>query len=59
MVNALQVSELAVPEPVSSSQATAAPPARVAPGAASRFEDGMIVVSVPLPERAGAQGARS
>jgi GNAT superfamily N-acetyltransferase len=32
---------------------------RVAPGAAARFEDGMIVVSVPLPEWAGAQGARS
>ena len=32
---------------------------RVAPAAVARFEDGMIVVSVPLPERAGAQGARS
>jgi GNAT superfamily N-acetyltransferase len=32
---------------------------RVAPGAVVRFEDGMIVVSVPLPEWAGAQGARS
>lgn len=118
MVNALQVSELAVPGPVSSSHVTAAPPAKpcvisgevgpadrqalldlfgrssadtrrsrfhqalsvfpqryldeiltgrqlalvardIAPGAVARFEDGMIVVSVPLPERAGAQGARS
>jgi GNAT superfamily N-acetyltransferase len=32
---------------------------RVAPGAAARFEDGMIVVSVPLPDWAGAHGARS
>jgi GNAT superfamily N-acetyltransferase len=32
---------------------------RVAPGAVARFEDGMIVVSVPLPDWAGAQGARS
>jgi GNAT superfamily N-acetyltransferase len=32
---------------------------RVAPGAAARFEDGMIVVSVPLPDWAGAQAARS
>ena len=32
---------------------------RVAPSAVTRFEDGMIVVSVPLPEWAGAQGARS
>jgi GNAT superfamily N-acetyltransferase len=32
---------------------------RVAPGAVARFEDGMIVVSVPLPGWAGAQGARS
>jgi GNAT superfamily N-acetyltransferase len=32
---------------------------RVAPGAVTRFEDGMIVVSVSLPDWAGAQGARS
>lgn len=32
---------------------------RVAPAAVVRFEDGMIVVSVPLPEWAGAQEARS
>jgi GNAT superfamily N-acetyltransferase len=32
---------------------------RVAPGAVARFDDGMIVVSVPLPDRAGAQAARS
>jgi GNAT superfamily N-acetyltransferase len=32
---------------------------RVAPGAEARFEDGMIVVSVPLPDWADAQGARS
>ena len=32
---------------------------RVAPGAVARFEDGMIVVSIPLPDWAGAQGARS
>jgi len=30
---------------------------RVAPGAAARFEDGMIVVSVPLPGSAAAQGS--
>jgi GNAT superfamily N-acetyltransferase len=30
---------------------------RVAPAAEARFEDGMIVASVPLPEWAGAQGA--
>jgi GNAT superfamily N-acetyltransferase len=29
---------------------------RVAPGAVARFEDGMIIVSVPLPDCAGAQG---
>jgi hypothetical protein len=32
---------------------------RVAPSAVARFEDGMIVVSVPLPDWVGAQGARS
>jgi RimJ/RimL family protein N-acetyltransferase len=32
---------------------------RVAPRAVARFEDGMIVVSVPLPDWAGAQEARS
>jgi GNAT superfamily N-acetyltransferase len=32
---------------------------RVAPGAATRFEDGMIVLSVPLPDWAGAQAARA
>jgi hypothetical protein len=32
---------------------------RVAPGAVARFEDDMIVLSVPLPDWAGAQGARS
>lgn len=32
---------------------------RVAPGVVARFEDGMIVVSIPLPDWAGAQGARS
>jgi GNAT superfamily N-acetyltransferase len=32
---------------------------RVAPDAVARFEDGMIVVSVPLPDWAGARGARS
>jgi hypothetical protein len=56
MVNALQASERAVPGPLSPSQATAAP---VAPGALARFEDGMIVVSVPLPDWAGAQETRS
>jgi GNAT superfamily N-acetyltransferase len=30
---------------------------RVAPGSAARFEDGMIVVSVPLPDWAAAQSA--
>jgi GNAT superfamily N-acetyltransferase len=32
---------------------------RVAPDAVARFEDGMVVVSVPLPGWAGARGARS
>jgi GNAT superfamily N-acetyltransferase len=32
---------------------------RVAPDATTRFEDGMIVVSVPLPDWAAAPGARS
>jgi GNAT superfamily N-acetyltransferase len=32
---------------------------RVAPGAATRFEDGMIVLSVPLPDWIGAQAARA
>jgi len=32
---------------------------RVAPGAAARFEDGMIVVTVPLPDWADTEGARS
>jgi GNAT superfamily N-acetyltransferase len=32
---------------------------RVAPGAVARFEDGMIVVGVPLPDGAGAPGVRS
>ena len=32
---------------------------RVAPGAVTRFEDGMIVVSILVPDWAGAQGARS
>jgi GNAT superfamily N-acetyltransferase len=32
---------------------------RVAPGAATRFEDGMIVLSIPLPDWAGAQAARA
>jgi L-amino acid N-acyltransferase YncA len=32
---------------------------RVAPGVVARFEDGMVVLSVPLPDWAGAQGARS
>jgi hypothetical protein len=103
MVNATPASELAVHLPVSSSLATAAPPAepcvisceigpadrqavldlfarsspdtrrsrfhhalsvfplvnRVAPEAITRFEDGMIVVSVPLPDLAAASGARS
>ena len=31
---------------------------RVAPGVGARFEDGMVVLSVPLPDWAGAQGAR-
>jgi GNAT superfamily N-acetyltransferase len=32
---------------------------RVTPDAVARFEDGMIVVSVPLPDWAGTQGTRS
>lgn len=32
---------------------------RVAPGAVARLEDGMIILSVPLPDWVGAQGARS
>jgi hypothetical protein len=32
---------------------------RVAPGAVTRFEDGMILVSIPLPDWAGAREARS
>jgi hypothetical protein len=46
MVNALQVSKLGARE-------------RIAPGVVARFEDGMVVLSVPLPDWAGAQGARS